>query len=116
MIIISGHLDFESQAARDDVLEHSITLQLATRREEPGCDAYCLCADATLATRVLVYELWNDEASLAAHFEHPYFHQMRAVFHRFPRTGGEVKKYRCDLSEPVHDDTGTVRADFFTAV
>jgi hypothetical protein len=25
------------------------------------------------------------------------------------------KKYRCDLSEPVYDETRTPRADFFTA-
>ena len=115
MIIIAGHLDFATRTARDDVLAEGAALQQATRAKEPGCKAYCLSADPTLETRVLVYELWQDEASLAAHFDHPYFHEMRAVFHRFARTGGEVRKYRCDLSEPVHDDTGTVRADFFTA-
>jgi len=29
--------------------------------------------------------------------------------------GTDVKKYRCDLSEPVYDATMTPRADFFTA-
>ncbi len=115
MIIVSGYLDFATGAARDAVLIEGAALQQATRDEEVGCEAYCLSADSTRDDRVLVYELWRDEVSLAAHFEHRYFHEMRAVFHRFPRTGGEVKKYRCDLSEPVHDDTGTVRADFFTA-
>jgi len=116
MIIVAGHLDFADRAARDTVLAEGAALQEATRNEEPGCQAYCLSADPTLDTRVLVHERWQDQASLAAHFEHPYFHEMRTVFHRFERTGGEVRKYRCDLSEPVHDDTGTVRADFFTAV
>jgi quinol monooxygenase YgiN len=104
-----------SHRARDAVLADGVDLQRATREEEPGCEAYCLSADPTIDTRLVVHELWRDEASLAAHFEHPYFHEMRVVFHRFPRAGGDVKKYRCDLSEPVHDDTGTVRADFFTA-
>ncbi len=115
MIIVAGFLDFANGAARDAVLAESAPLQQATRDEEAGCEAYCLSADPTCETSVQVYELWQDEASLAAHFEHPYFHAMRAVFRRFPRTGGEVKKYRCDLSEPVHDASGTVRADFFTA-
>lgn len=115
MIVVAGYLDFATQAARDGVLAEGAALQVATRTEEYGCEAYCLSADPTLETRVLVYELWQDEASLAAHFEHAYFQEMRAAFHRFPRTGGDVKKYRCDLSEPVHDGTGTVRADFFTA-
>jgi hypothetical protein len=29
--------------------------------------------------------------------------------------GADNKKYRCDLAEPVYDDTHTPRADFFTA-
>lgn len=115
MIIVAGYLDFVDRAARDGALAEGAALQKSTREEEPGCEAYCLSADPVLDNRVLVHEVWADRASLAAHFEHPYFQQMRAVFHRFERTGGEVRKYRCDLSEPVHDDAGYVRADFFTA-
>jgi quinol monooxygenase YgiN len=115
MIIIAGHLDYADREARDAILAEGAPLQQATRDEEPGCEAYCFSADPTLDTRVRVYELWADEASLAAHFEHPYFAQMREVFHRFPRAGGDVEKYRCDLAEPVADETGTYRADFFTS-
>ncbi|MFA9563725.1 MAG: putative quinol monooxygenase [Acidimicrobiales bacterium] len=115
MIIIAGHLEYADRAARDEILAASADLQEATREDEPGCAAYCFSADPTDATRVLVYERWEDQASLAAHFEHPNYDEMRAVFHLFSRTGGEVKKYRCDLSEPVYDETGTIRADFFTA-
>ena len=115
MIVIAGHLDFADRESRDGVIADGASLQEATRNEEPGCDAYSMSADPVNDYRVLVYELWADEVSLAAHFEHPYFQQMRAVFHRYERTGGEVRKYRCDLSEPVHDESGTVRADFFTA-
>lgn len=115
MIIIAGYLEYADRAARDAIVEEGAPLQQATRDDEPGCEAYHFSADPTADTRVRVYELWADEASLAAHFEHPYFQEMRAVFHRFPRTGGDVKKYRCDLAEPVSDETGTYRADFFTA-
>ena len=115
VIIISGYLDFTDRTARDEVLAAGASLQRATREGEPGCSAYCFSADPVIDTRVRVFELWDDRASLATHFEHPNYHEMRAVFHRFPRTGGEVKKYRCDLSEPVYDESGTLRADFFTA-
>jgi quinol monooxygenase YgiN len=114
MIIIAGHLEYSDRDARDAILAGGVSLQQATREEEPGCVAYCFSADPVTDTRVQIYELWEDQQSLAAHFEHPYFHEMRAVFHLFPRTGGQVKKYRCDLSEPVQDETGTKRADFFT--
>ena len=115
MIIIAGHLEFADQSDRDAVLAAGADLQEASRADEPGCSAYCFSADPTSETRVQVYELWDDQPSLAAHFEHPNYQRMREVFALFPRTGGEIKKYRCDLSEPVYDETRTVRADFFTA-
>lgn len=115
MIIIAGHLEFADREARDQILASGARLQQATRDEEPGCIEYCFSADPATETRIRIYELWEDQASLAAHFEHPYFGQMRDVFHQFPRVGGEVKKYRCDLAEPVHDESGVIRADFFSA-
>ncbi len=115
VIIVAGYLDFADRNARDAILAEGADLQQATRDEEPGCEAYCFSADPIIDSRVRIYELWADQESLAAHFRHPYFGQMRAVFHRFPRTGGDVKKYRCDLSEPVSDQRGTHRADFYTA-
>mgnify|MGYP001812851454 FL=1 len=115
MIIIAGYLEFADRSDRDAVLAAGAELQAATRADEPGGSAYGFSADPAVETRVQIYELWNDEASLTAHFVHPYFTRMREVFHRFERTGGEVKKYRCDLSEPVYDESRTARADFFTA-
>ncbi len=115
MIIVAGHLEYADRDARDAILEAGAPLQQATRDDEPGCAAYCFSADPVVDTRIRVYELWEDQESLAAHFEHPNYDEMREVFHRFPRTGGEVRKYRCDLSEPLYDETGTIRADFFTA-
>ena len=115
MIVIAGYLDYADRGARDAILEAGADLQRATRKDEPGCEAYCFSADPTDDGRIRVHELWADEAALTAHFEHANFVAMREVFHLFPRTGGEVRKYRCDLSEPVNDDDGTYRADFFTA-
>ena len=87
MIIIAGTIDLEP-SKRAACLEASKPLQQATR---------------------------DDEASLAAHFEHPNYLNMRTMFGQFGLLGADNKKYRCDLSEPVYDDTRTPRADFFTA-
>ncbi|HUW01687.1 MAG TPA: antibiotic biosynthesis monooxygenase [Acidimicrobiales bacterium] len=115
MIIIAGHLDYGDREARDAILAAGEALQHATLDGEPGCLTYSFTADQLVDSRVRVCEVWEDEPSLAAHFAHENYRQMREVFHLFPRTGGEVKKYRCNLAEPVYDDTGTLRADFFTA-
>ena len=56
----------------------------------------------------------GDEASLAAHFKHPNYLNMRDALGRIGLKGADNKKYRVDLSEPVYDSTFTPRADFFT--
>ena len=114
MIIIAGTIDLEP-AKRADCLEASMPLQQATRHDEKGCRAYCFAPDPCVEGRIQVYELWDDEASLAAHFEHPNYLNMRTMFGQFGLLGADNKKYRCDLSEPVYDETRTPRADFFTA-
>lgn len=115
MIIIAGTIDFDSGESRDGAVEAGRSLQQATRDDEPGCDAYHFGPDPCVDTRVVVYELWRDEPSLAAHFEHPNYRGMLELLTRFGIVAVDVQKYRCDLAEPVYDDTRTPRADFFTA-
>lgn len=116
MIIVAGTISFASQVARDGAVAASADLQRATREQEPGCLAYCFAADPAEPTTVQVYELWTDEASLAAHFEHPNYTSMRAMLRTFPRAGASsTAKYRCDISEPVYDANGVPRSGFATA-
>lgn len=114
MIIIAGTIDFDSPQSRDRAIEIGRPLQQATRDDEPGCQAYCFAPDPCVDTRIQVYELWTDEASLAAHFEHENYLAMRDALGRSGIVGADTSKFRCDLSEPVYDDTRTPRADFFT--
>ena len=99
MIIIAGTIDLADPAKRD---------------EEPGCRAYVFAADPCVPGRIAVYELWEDEGSLAAHFKHRNYFNMRDMLGSVGLAGADNKKYRCDLAEPVYDTTGTPRADFFT--
>lgn len=115
MIIIAGTIDFDRVENRDRAIELGRPLQQATRDEESGCEAYCFAPDPCVDTRIQVYELWVDEASLAAHFEHPNYVNMRDTLGACGIVGADTDKYRCDLREPVYDDTRTPRADFFTA-
>jgi quinol monooxygenase YgiN len=115
MIIIAGTLDLADPAGRDALVAAAVEYQRATREEEPGCEAYCFAADPVVPGRIQVYELWTDEASLAAHFVHPNYLNMRALLGGAGLAKAVTAKYRCDLSEPVYDATRTPRADFFTA-
>jgi quinol monooxygenase YgiN len=115
MIIIAGNIEFATGEDRDAAIAKALPFQEATRAEEPGCVEYSFAPDSGCATRVQVFELWADEASLAAHFEHPNFTAMGDVLRSTGRTGGSMAKYRADLTEPVKDPEGRYRADFFTA-
>jgi hypothetical protein len=64
-------------------------------------------------TRIQVYELWDDEASLAAHFVHPNYDAMRALLQQYPRTGAWNRMYLVERSEPVYGDGGAIRSRFF---
>lgn len=115
MIAIAGTIDLEDPSDRDACIAATAALQAATRADEPGCLAYSLSADPVVPGRIQVFELWADEASLAAHFAHPNFSGMRSLLGDFRRGPSAVRKYRIDLDEPVHDETGSPRADFVGA-
>ena len=114
MIIIAGTIDLADPGERDEALAAVRILQQQTRAQEPGCVAYVLAADPCDAGRLVVHELWRDEASLAAHFQHENFRRMRETLGRFRLKGADARKYRVELSEPVYDPSFTPRADFFT--
>jgi quinol monooxygenase YgiN len=114
MIIIAGIIDLADPSKRDEALAIAGPLQQKTRSEEPGCHAYVFAPDPCVEGRIGVYELWQDEASLAAHFKHPNYLNMRTALGQIGLKGADNKKYRVDLSEPVYDPTMTPRADFFT--
>lgn len=114
MIVLAGTAEFTTPEGRDACLSTSAPLQLPARTDEHGCLAYYFAPDPVVSTRMVVWELWQDEASLAAHFQHKNYRDMGAHFTKFGFLKGDFKKYRVDHSEPVYDETFTPRADFFT--
>jgi quinol monooxygenase YgiN len=112
VIAVAGTLDLLDAGERDDCVARSVALQHSTRDDEPGCLAYVFTADPAVAGRIHVFELWADEAALAAHFEHPNFRAMRELLRGYRRGPSSVRKYRIDRAAPVYDEAGTPRADF----
>ena len=79
MIIVVAALEFANQADRDEAVRLTADVQRLTREEEPGCHDYCFAPDPAIATRMQVYELWENSESLAAHFQHPYYDRMASL-------------------------------------
>ena len=113
MIIIAGTIDIDPEQF-DACVAASTPIQKATRDDEPGCLAYCFAPDPVIAGRIQVFELWTDQESLAAHFTHPNYINMRNTLGRFGLRGADNSKYLVTHREPVYDETRTPRADFFT--
>ena len=114
MIIIAGRVDLADPSKMTEALERAKPLQQATRDNEPGCQAYVFSEDPCVSGRMVVYELWDDEASLAAHFKHENYFNMGALLGEIGIKEADNNKYRCDYKESVYDETRTPRADFFT--
>ena len=112
MIIIAGTIDLVDPESRAACIEGSVRFQQASREEEPGCLAYCFAADPVVAGRIQVYELWQDEQSLAAHFTHANYFGMRDFLSGAGLRGADNRKYRIDRVAPVYDEQFRPTADF----
>jgi quinol monooxygenase YgiN len=112
-IIIAGTLDFDP--AKVEQMLRDAAPMIRAGQAEPGCIAYDWAIDPNVPGRVLVFEHWVDEAALAGHFAGVPYREMGVHLNAVGIVGFAVSKFRTDLQEPVYDEAGTPRADFFTA-
>ena len=71
MIIVVARDVFDTEENRDRAVIATQGPQGSTRLEEPGCQMYCFAPDPVVPTEIQVYEIWENAASLDAHFKHP---------------------------------------------
>jgi quinol monooxygenase YgiN len=114
MIIVVAALEFENQADRDRAVELTVDVQMATRKEEAGCRDYCFAADPSVATRIQVYELWEDSDSLTAHFKHPNYHKMVELLSSAGIKESINQAYLVERGESVYGPNGQMKDAFFT--
>ena len=113
MIIVVAALEFNSEADRDRAVELTRDVQLATRVEEAGCQDYCFAPDPAVATRVQVYELWDDSDTLAAHFDHPNYAKMVELLADAGIKESVNQAYLVERGEPVYGPNGEKKTAFF---
>lgn len=113
MIIISATLDFGSENERDEAVELSASIQLATREEEEGCASYCFAPDPSVPNRIQVYELWETEESLVSHFKHKNYANMVEALNSIGVRETENQMYLIDKHKPVYDEEGNAREVLF---
>lgn len=102
MIAVEAQIVLTDASRRDEVVASTAELQRATREDEPGCLVYCFAADPVVPDRIQVYELWEDEASLQAHFQHPNYHGMLRLLGGAGLKGAVSNKMSIDRRSPVY--------------
>ena len=112
LIAVEAAIVLADPSTRDAVVAASIPYQAATRDDEPGCIVYCFAADPVRADLIQVYELWADEAALAAHFDHPNYHAMGGMLRDSGLTSAVSRKFRIDAEAPVYGADGKASAKF----
>jgi|APFre7841882724_1041349.scaffolds.fasta_scaffold68787_2 quinol monooxygenase YgiN len=111
-IIVAGTVDVDP-AKRAQILIAGLP-HIEAARVEKGCIHYVWSADNVDPGRIYVFEEWATQADLAAHLKAPPYINMRDTIGSFGIRGASTQKYRIDHAEPVYDDKGVPRADFFT--
>jgi quinol monooxygenase YgiN len=113
MIIVVAALEFANQKDRDRAVALTADVQLATRQQEPGCRDYCFAPDPSIPTRIQVYELWDDSASLAAHFKHANYAKMVELLSQANVQQSINQAYLVERGEPVYGPNGEKKEAFF---
>lgn len=112
LIAVEAAITVADPSKRDEIVARSAPFQQATRDEEPGCLVYCFAADPCRPELIQVYELWESEEALQAHFAHPNYHNMRTMLGESGLAGAVSNKYRIDAAAPVYGPDGVATAAF----
>jgi quinol monooxygenase YgiN len=112
LIAVEAAITIVDPSSRAALIARSAPIQKATRDDEPGCLVYCFAADPCQPDLIQVYELWESEDALAAHFQHPNYHDMRAMLGKGGLVSAVSRKHRIDATAPVYDANHTPNASF----
>ena len=112
-IIISGTVDIDPEQMEAAMTAAKPLIEGALTQE--GIMDYDWCPDPLTPGRIRVFERWESQQALENHFNNHWYQDMRVALAQFGIRGADVLKYRIDAAEPGYDETGTARADFFTA-
>ncbi len=112
LIVVEAAITIADPSTRAELLERSAPIQQATRDDEPGCIVYCFAADPCQADLIQVYELWESEESLSAHFDHQNYVDMRTMLGEGGLVSAISRKHRVDATGPVYNSDGRATSSF----
>jgi quinol monooxygenase YgiN len=112
-VIVAGWLSYrgDEQTCRDII--RGGAGHIAASRAERGCVAYDWAIDPLEPGKIHVYEEWEGDEDLLAHFRDDSYLAMRGHLEKWELTGFGVRLYSASGVEPVYDEQGWPRREIF---
>ena len=77
-------------------IEKEIIEAVEGSRKEPGAQIYDWAIDVTSPNRAIIFEVWDDQAALDAHFTHPYMDTLVAALSE-ANIRGDITSYSAEI-------------------
>ncbi len=100
MLIIAGSITTEDEGAREAFFT-AVKPMVAATHTEPGCQEYVFSPDPDNSTRIILFEMWDDQAALDAHFATEHMAAFQASMAGIAVAGMDIAKYTISDVGPV---------------
>jgi quinol monooxygenase YgiN len=111
-VLIAGTMDFAGGDVCAEIIRGA-AVPINESRKERGCIAYDWAADPLVPGRLHVFESWESEVALGAHFRHSSYRAMVAHLEAHEMIGFDVKLYSVAGIEAVLTEDGQHRDAIF---
>lgn len=99
MLIVAGEIEIDP-ARREEAIAAAREMMEATRREA-GCVAYAFSADLADPGRFRIFEEWESQTALDAHFATPHMAAFQARVGGLGVRGMSLRKYQVASAGPL---------------
>jgi quinol monooxygenase YgiN len=100
MLIIAGSITTEDEGARDAFFA-AVKPMVAATHEEAGCQEYVFSPDPDNATRIILFERWDDQDALDAHFATAHMAEFQGKMAGIAVAGMDIQKYTISEVGPI---------------
>ena len=94
MLIVTVVFDFVPGGF--DRIKEEILGAIENSRKEEGAQIYDWALDVTAPDRAIIFEVWDNQAALDAHFTHPYMDTLVAALSA-ANIRGDIKNYSAEI-------------------
>ncbi len=91
MLIVAGTISIDP--AQVDDLRAAADVMMAATLQETGCHEYRFSESLASPGTIQIFEMWQSEEELAAHFETPHMATFRRVLENLDIRGRELHRY-----------------------